>query len=121
MAAHLASLEIFVRAGMEALSDKADKLNAYAEFVILEAIKSNPGLDLKVITPPQPERGCQISMLTGAGGRKLFEYLEENGVVADWRNPNVIRMAAVPLYNSFTDVYSFGELLRSFSVSGSLS
>lgn len=114
MAVHKASLEIFSRAGMNQLVEKSKLLNAYLEFVIDQAIKNNVHLKLEIITPQAPERGCQISMLTNENGKVLFDYLTENGVIADWRNPNVIRMAPVPLYNSFEDVFQFGQILQSF-------
>lgn len=114
MAVHKVSLDIFAKAGMPQLLKKAKQLNAYLNFVIEEAMKNNPALELNIITPPAPERGCQISVLTGNNGKALFDFLTQNGVIADWRNPNVIRMAPVPLYNSFEDIYRFGQILQSF-------
>jgi len=52
--------------------------------------------------------------LTGDNGKELFDYLTEHGVIADWREPNVIRMAPVPFYNSFEEIYKFGQILKSF-------
>jgi kynureninase len=60
-------------------------------------------------------RGCQISTLTDHRGKALFDFLAENGVIADWREPNVIRFAPVPMYNSFEDVYQLGQAIRNFS------
>ncbi|MFM6984786.1 MAG: kynureninase [Chitinophagaceae bacterium] len=114
MAVHKVSLDIFEKAGMSKLVEKGKQLNAYLNFVINEAITANPSLELNIITPPAPERGCQISVLTGENGKQLFDFLTQNGVIADWRNPNVIRMAPVPLYNSFEDIYRFGQILQSF-------
>ncbi len=114
MAAHKASLDIYSRAGMDALTEKANKLNEYAQQQIEAAIAANPDLQIRIITPPSPWRGCQISMLSGDNGKAIFNWLENNGVVADWREPNVIRMAAVPLYNSFHDVWRLGDLLKKF-------
>ncbi|HEY1046665.1 MAG TPA: kynureninase [Bacteroidia bacterium] len=114
MCVHKVSLEIFAKAGINNLVKKGKELNAYLEFVIQEAMQFNENLNLKIITPPAPERGCQISMLTGDNGKDIFDYLTANGVIADWRNPNVIRMAPVPLYNTFEDVYQFGQILKSF-------
>ena len=69
-------------------------------------------LGFEIITPRNPiERGCQISLLTKANGKELFNQLTEKGVIADWREPNVIRVAPVPLYNSFEDVFTFVALL----------
>ncbi|MES2618809.1 MAG: kynureninase, partial [Bacteroidota bacterium] len=114
MAAHKASLEIFAEAGMEALTAKGQMLNAFLNFVVDDAMVGNSALNFKIITPAFPERSCQLSLLTGDNGRKIFDYLTENGVIADWRNPNVIRMAPVPLYNTFEDIFRFGSLLKSF-------
>lgn len=112
MAIHNASLKIFDEVGMKKLNEKSKVLNAYLEFIVLDAAKKNDKLSFDIITPE--ERGCQLSILTGSNGKQLFDYLMENGVIVDWREPNVIRMAPVPLYNSFEDVYRFGELLREF-------
>lgn len=114
MCVHKVSLEIFAKAGISNLVKKGKELNAYLEFVIQEAMQTNEDLNLKIITPAAPERGCQISMLTGENGKMIFDYLTANGVIADWRNPNVIRMAPVPLYNTFEDIYQFGQILKSF-------
>ena len=114
MAVHKVSLDIFAKAGMSKLVEKGKQLNAYLNFVINEAITANTSLELNIITPQAPERGCQISVLTGDNGKQLFDFLTQNGVIADWRNPNVIRMAPVPLYNSFEDIYRFGQILQSF-------
>lgn len=114
MAVHKVSLEIFARAGMARLAEKGRSLNEYLEFVIRYAMEKNPLVKVEIITPPAPERGCQISLLTDEGGKRLFDHLESHGVMTDWRNPNVIRMAPVPLYNSFEDVYQFGQVLLSY-------
>jgi kynureninase len=112
MAVHNASLEMFEEVGMGALHKKAVGLNKFLEFCILEAVSSNPDLELDIITPK--DRGCQISMISSANGKAVFDHLTKMGVIADWRQPNVIRIAAVPLYNTFEDAYGFGELLASF-------
>ena len=112
MSVHKASLKLFQQAGMERLVEKGRKLNAYLEFVVREAGRSNDRLQFDIITPE--ERGCQLSVLTGANGKELFDHLTGEGVIVDWREPNVIRMAPVPMYNSCMDVYQFGELLRNF-------
>ena len=66
-----------------------------------------------MITPKDPNaRGCQISILTGANGKLIFEYLEARGVITDWREPNVIRCAPVPMYNSFEDVWRLVHLIK---------
>ncbi|HPI06978.1 MAG TPA: kynureninase [Saprospiraceae bacterium] len=111
-AAHKASLDLFDQAGMQALRTKSLQLTAFLEKVLMDA---DGGRNLfRIITPRDPEaRGCQISMLTDDRGKVLFEYLSENGVLADWREPNVIRLAPVPLYNSFEDVWRLGTLIVS--------
>lgn len=112
MAIHLASLEIFKKATMENLWAKSRPLTDYLEFVILD-VAAETGADLEIITPSEHHRrGCQISVVAHGYGRKLFDDISKAGVIADWREPNVIRMAPVPLYNSFEDVYRFGEILK---------
>jgi kynureninase len=114
MAVHREALQLFEAAGMSALVEKGKNLNAYLQFVIEEAMKHNALLNFKIITPPSPERGCQISLLTDDNGKMIFDYLTQNGVIADWRNPNVIRLAPVPMYNTFEDIYTFGALLMNY-------
>ena len=113
MAVHLASLDIFDEAGMEKLRAKSDMLTAYLEFLIDEiSAKNQANCTLEIITPRDPEqRGAQLSILIHGGGKPIFDLLSEKGVVSDWREPNVIRVAPVPLYNSFEDVYYFGKHL----------
>lgn len=109
MAAHWASLEIFDEVGMDKLRTKSDLLTAYLEYLILQ---NNFGFE--IITPSnKDERGCQLSLLTGADGKSLFKKLQDHGVIADWREPNVIRIAPVPLYNSYEDAWRFVEILKS--------
>jgi len=108
MAVHKASLQIFEEAGMQALNQKSKLLTDYMEFVL-----QNCGQALKIITP-QNERGCQLSILTDANGKSLFNHLHQHNILADWREPNVIRMAPVPLYNSFTDVFKVGQAFGNF-------
>lgn len=107
MAAHRAAMELFDQAGMDALRTKSLALTGLLE----ELLQIQPG-KFHIITPADPaQRGCQLSILTGAGGRQLFDRLTASGVIADWREPNVIRVAPVPMYNSFEDVYRFAELM----------
>ncbi|RYZ15619.1 MAG: kynureninase, partial [Sphingobacteriales bacterium] len=69
------------------------------------------------ITPSEPERrGAQLSLLFKSNGRPVFDALTKAGVIADWREPNVIRIAPVPLYNSFEDAYMFYEVLKNLEV-----
>lgn len=111
-AAHLAALKLFEETGMERLRSKSIKLTNYLEFLIEEVNRAN-GNPIQIITPKKPkERGCQLSLFFKKNGRKVFEGLMNNGVIVDWREPNVIRMAPAPFYNSFVDVYKFFEVLK---------
>lgn len=112
MVAHKASLDIFSEVGMAALHEKSRKLTAYLAYCI-HAVNEVHSLGLEIITPADPDqRGCQLSILTGNDGEVIFQRLSDNGVIADWRHPNVIRVAPVPLYNRFEEVYRFAELLK---------
>lgn len=113
MAAHWASLSIFDEVGMKEISNKRNLLTGYLEFVINDISKNSDGNSYEIITPKNPdERGAQLSILAHGQGKPLFDRITEAGVVADWREPNVIRIAPAPLYNSFEDVYRFGEVLK---------
>jgi kynureninase len=118
-AAHKASLDLFKEASMPVLRQKSEKLTGYLEFLLRQMDKG-----FKILTPSEPAaRGCQLSIFTPRNGKKLFDYLAGNGVVSDWREDNlsgmatapgeagVIRVAPVPLYNTFEDVYRFANLL----------
>lgn len=112
MAAHKAALDVFDEAGWDAVFKKATELNNYLWYVLGQvnaACSDNP---VEIITPKnEAEHGCQVSMLMLRDGKKIFEELKKQSVIADWREPNVIRIAPVPLYNSFEDVYRFGEII----------
>lgn len=124
LAALRASLEIFDEAGMTALHEKSLKLTAYLEKLLAEINDDR----IEIITPRDPaQRGCQLSIRVktqaetrpvgsvsepAASNKKLFNALTERGVIADWREPDVIRVAPVPLYNSFEDVFRFSEILK---------
>jgi kynureninase len=111
MAAHLSSLQIFKEAGMERIGSKRDLITAYLEYLILKVSKEN-GDFLKIITPNSIfERGSQLSLVLEKDGKKKFDLLTEQGIIADWREPNVIRIAPAPLYNSFEDCWHFAEVL----------
>jgi kynureninase len=111
LAAHQASLDIFQTAGISNLRSKSEKLTGYLEYLIRE-INEDSGV-LEIITPENPaERGCQLSLLIHQGGKAVFDEFYKNGVVGDWRNPNVIRLAPTPLYNSFLDVFRFAQILE---------
>ena len=111
MAAHLSSLQIFKDAGMERIGSKRDLITAYLEYLILKVSAEN-GNFLKIITPNSIfERGSQLSLVLEKDGKKKFNLLTEQGIIADWREPNVIRIAPAPLYNSFEDCWHFAEVL----------
>ena len=114
MAAHLASLELFHEAGVERIGRKRDVLTAFLEFIIQDVSERNKErCTFEIITPSEiTKRGAQLSILVHGQGKSLFDKLSDEGVVADWREPNVIRIAPAPLYNSFEDCYWFGKLLE---------
>lgn len=114
MAAHLASLDIFDEAGMDRIGEKRDLMTAYLEFVIEDISKRNSDrCTFEIITPKdKTKRGAQLSILAHGQGKSLFDALTKKGVIADWREPNVIRIAPAPLYNSFEDCYNFGVCLE---------
>ena len=141
MAAHKASLDIFNEVGMEKLVAKSKTLTDYLEFIIEEVggkgqETGGKGKKLEIITPkvlnendeilneaankhlslaPRPSslaRGCQLSIIAHGKNKDFFNSLVKNGIIADWREPNVIRVAPVPLYNSFEDCWRFGEVLK---------
>lgn len=115
MAIHNASLQLFDKAGMPALRKKSEILTGYLEFVLNEVNASHPEGLFTIITPQTIEdRGCQLSLLVNKNGKTLYNYLESKGVVTDWREPNVIRMAPVPMYNTFEDVFKVGEVIKNF-------
>ncbi|WP_460504371.1 kynureninase/PvdN C-terminal domain-containing protein, partial [Hymenobacter agri] len=96
--------------GMPALRRKSEQLTARLEAHILAL--SLPKNKLEIITPADPaQRGCQLSVLVHERGRELFDFLAAQGIIADWREPNVIRLAPVPLYNSFADVDRVGAAM----------
>ena len=102
-----ASLDLFNRAGMAALRAKSEALTGYLESLIRAQLDDV----LRIVTPADPaQRGCQLSLRVVGGrerGRALFEYLAANGVVGDWREPDVIRISPAPLYNTHADVLRF--------------
>lgn len=110
--AHRAALELFDRAGMQTLREKSKKLTAYLEFLIEEVNKETGTEMFKIITPADKDsRGCQLSVICKQNGRQIFDRLTENGIMGDWREPEVLRFSPVPLYNSFEDLYHFGTAL----------
>tara|TARA_B110000238_G_scaffold19445_1_gene19062 strand:- start:557 stop:1807 length:1251 start_codon:yes stop_codon:yes gene_type:complete len=106
LAAIRASLSIFDEVGMEKLLSKSKKLTDYLVF-LLNSIETDR---IEIITPK--ERGCQLSVRVKNGDKKLFDSITAKGVIADWREPDVIRIAPIPLYNSFQDVFNFYTILE---------
>ncbi|RZJ64126.1 MAG: kynureninase [Flavobacterium sp.] len=112
LAPYLASVEMFDEIGMPALIQKRDCITSYLEFILHE-IDKEVDSTFEIITPSNPtERACQLSVFLHGEGRPLFDYLMKNGVITDWREPNVIRLAPVPLYCSYEDMYEFGQILK---------
>ena len=107
LAAIRASLSVFDEVGMDKLVAKSKKLTDYLLF-LLNTIETDR---IEIITPE--ERGCQISIRVKNGNKELFDKITVKGVIADWREPDVIRIAPVPLYNSFSDVFNFYNILKS--------
>ena len=109
MAAIKASLELFRKVGMNKLRMKSINLTGYLEYLILQMNNKN----IDIITPKDPnQRGCQLSIKLNNSNKSLHENLRLNNVITDWRDPNVIRCAPVPFYNSYQDVYNFVKILR---------
>ena len=109
MAAIRASLDVFKEAGFDKLCLKSKVLTGYFEFLINQLNNS----DIKIITPSNPdERGCQLSIQVKNANKSLHKELTEASIITDWREPDVIRCAPVPLYNSFMDIYEFVERLK---------
>ncbi|MDB4505653.1 MAG: kynureninase [Saprospiraceae bacterium] len=109
MAAILASLKIFEEAGISNLRKKAIQLTSYLEFLV-DKINDDR---VKIITPRDPkERGSQLSIQVKSADKSLFDKISEKGVIADWREPDVIRIAPVALYNSYMDVFRFAKILK---------
>lgn len=113
LAPYLASVEMFAEVGMDKLIAKRNLITSYLEFILHEVDKEIEGTEFEIITPAnQEERACQLSVFLHGHGRALFDYLMKNGVITDWREPNVIRLAPAPFYCSFEDMYEFGQILK---------
>ncbi|NNL95263.1 MAG: kynureninase, partial [Xanthomonadales bacterium] len=108
------SLDLFHEAGMQSLREKSIRMTGWLE----KQLKDHFPALLEIITPADPNRrGCQLSLRVRDGrdrGRKLFHFLQENGAITDWREPDVIRVAPVPLYNSFEDCARLCQLFEAF-------
>ena len=110
MAAIKASLDIFEKVGMDVLLKKSKKLTGFFEFLIHQIASDT----IKIITPAHPnERGCQLSLQVKNADKNLHRKLTENNIITDWREPNVIRCAPVPMYTSFEDVYHMVKTFES--------
>ena len=104
---------MFAEVGMEKLIAKRDLITSYLEFILHDIDEAIDGTKFEVITPSNPEeRACQLSVYLHGQGRELFDYLMQNGVITDWREPNVIRLAPALFYCSFEDMYEFGQILK---------
>jgi kynureninase len=107
----LASLEMFRAADIGELRAKSMRLTAYA----VRLLRGRVGDDIQVITPEAPEeRGCQLSLRVRGGakrGRRIFDALADHGIICDWREPDIIRIAPAPLYNRFMDIFDLVEEL----------
>jgi kynureninase len=113
MAVHSIALELHVEAGMPTLRKKSTLLTSYLAFILEDISQSQSKISFEIISPKEiGQRGAQLSLFVHGGGKEIFNALSEEGVILDWREPNVIRMAPVPIYNSFTDVYDFGQILK---------
>lgn len=109
-AAHLAALAVFEEATFAALRKKSIQLTGYLEFLLrtIDPLE----IHFTILTPKQKnERGCQLSLYMKHDGKKIYQALHQHGVFADWREPNVIRVAPTPMYNRFEEVYTFVQIL----------
>ena len=102
-------MDIFDEAGMERLRAKSERLTGYLQFLL----DQKPSDKFQIITPGDPtQRGAQLSLRVSKNGRALCDRLAKRGIICDWREPDILRVAPVPLYNSFLDAYVFaGEFL----------
>ena len=113
MACCKASMEILDEVGMHKLEEKSLLLTNFMEFVLNDITERFDNCNFEIITPKETiARGCQLSVLMHGQGKEMFDFLTAEGVIADWREPNVIRMAPVPLYNTFEDVYQLGQIIE---------
>ena len=109
LALHRTALDITAEAGMTALRQKSERLTGYLQYVLA------PFDNVRILTPNDPnQRGCQLSLLVRKRGENLFMHLTEQGIIGDWREPDCIRMAPAPLYNTFEDIWGVGDALHRF-------
>lgn len=115
MASLRASLNLFDEVGMQALRTKSEKLTGFLEFLIRDLNKDR----IEIISPMDPDhRGAQLSIRVKGAGKDLFNRIRQGGVIGDWREPDVIRVAPVPMYNSFVEVYEFVQILKDVLTKG---
>ena len=109
---HRAAIAITAEAGMVALRQKSEHLTGYLEYIL------NQLEEVIILTPDDPnQRGCQLSLLVRKNGKGVFNYLTEQGIIGDWREPDCIRLAPTPLYNTFEDVWRVGDVLKAYYAS----
>ena len=109
MAPLLASLDIFHEVGMSQLRNQSKKLTGYLESILLSELKDK----ITIITPKaEQSRGCQLSIRLNEPINNILDIFHDRGVLCDWRNPDIIRVAPVPLYNSFEDCYKFVQIVK---------
>lgn len=112
LAAHRASLSVFMEAGMQRIFDKSNQLTGYLEFLLNQINGGEAHDQFTIITPDDPnKRGAQLSLLVHDDPHQLFNSLKRNNIVVDYRKPNVIRVAPTPLYNTYEEVYRFYEVV----------
>jgi kynureninase len=98
---------------MEAICTKRDLLTGYLECIVDDISSRYDNVNFEIITPrDKSQRGAQLSILAHGQGKSLFDFITEEGVIADWREPNVIRVGPAPLYNNFEDAFRFCEILE---------
>jgi len=113
MAILKASLDIFDETGIHNLRTKSVRLTGYLEYIFNRVVDEFPHVKLEIITPSEPSRrGAQLSIKLVGTDKRFFDQLTQAGVITDFRSPDVIRLAPAPLYNSFEDVYQFGQTLH---------
>ena len=105
----MASLEIFEQAGMDALYEKSGQLTG----MLIQLLESIDNPSINILSPVnRDERGAQVSIQVTNADRSIYDKISSSGIIADWREPDVIRVAPVPLYNTFEEVYNFYDNLR---------
>lgn len=113
LASHRAALDVVKEAGWEKINTKRKLLTAYLWYVLDDVNASQASPIIEYITPRnETEHGCQVSMNMLQRGKEIYNALMDDGFFVDWREPSVIRLAPVPLYNTFEQVWKFGEALK---------